>query len=541
MTAKPSAAQYRWHETERIMFICLDPATWQNREYDDHSTPLSSIDPHALDTDQWCEAAVSWGAKQILHVAKHVGGFCWWQTDTSDYGVKETPWRDGKGDVVADLSRSCEKFGLRLGIYLSPADDLHDAGVGAASRDAAKRAEYETCYRRQLTELLSRYGEISEVWFDGNCVIPVDDILKRYAPGAVVFQSPSATIRWCGNETGYVPYPAWNSLSGETLRSGGGTSLSGDPDGDAWAPIEADTTLYDHFWFWSEEKSRKVKSLEQLVGIYYRSAGHGAVMLLNANPDTSGRIPEADMKLYRALGEELEGRFGVSIAESSGIGRELEIDLRERTSVNHAVVMEDYREGERIREYRIEGFAGGKWRVLAEGTAVGRMKIDDFDAAAVEKVRLMVSKAVQEPLIRKFAVYHCPRPDAGVHDAMASSWNYLRNWTVEEVEHGGRVLSIDLSTALSQAGIYEVQLNPTNTGAGNFEVSGVSIILDGYESPEMIERCEPSKQSDEASTYRVKRSAVSLGEGEETTVVRFTFPRIESCGGGGNVFVRKAL
>ena len=177
MTAKPSAAQYRWHETERIMFICLDPATWQNREYDDHSTPLSSIDPHALDTDQWCEAAVSWGAKQILHVAKHVGGFCWWQTDTSDYGVKETPWRGGKGDVVADLSRSCEKFGLRLGIYLSPADDLHDAGVGAASRDAAKRAEYETCYRRQLTELLSRYGEISEVWFDGNCVIPVDDIL----------------------------------------------------------------------------------------------------------------------------------------------------------------------------------------------------------------------------------------------------------------------------------------------------------------------------------------------------------------------------
>ena len=535
MIPKPSPAQYRWHENERIMFICLDPATWQNREYDDHSTPLSEINPYALDTDQWCEAAKSWGAGQILHVSKHVGGFCWWQTDTSNYGVKETPWRDGKGDVVADLSRSCEKFGLRLGIYLSPADDLHDAGVGAAVKDAAKRAEYEKRYRRQLTELLSRYGEISEVWFDGNCAIPVDDIITRHAPNAVVFQSPNATIRWCGNETGYVPYPAWNALARETLESGGGTSLSSDPNGDAWAPIEADTTLYDHFWFWSEEKSRKVKSLEQLVGIYYRSVGHGAVMLLNANPDTSGRIPEADAALYRAFGEELERRFGVSIAEGRGTGRELEIDLKRETPINHAVIMEDYREGERIREYRIEGFSGGQWQVLAEGSAVGRMKIDDFAEAAVEKVRLIVSKAAEEPLIRKFAAYHCPRPDAAVHDSMALSWNYLRHWTAEEIESGNLVLNVDLSTAAAQAGIYEVQLTPADAGAGAFEISGATVILDGFDSPKMI------SLSEEAGTYRVNRSAVTLGEGEETTVVRFTFSDIQACGGGGHISVRKAL
>ena len=410
MLAKPSKAQYEWHELERIMFIHFGPATWQGREGDDLSIPPAQIHPHSLDTEQWCEAALSWGAKAVIMVAKHVGGFCWWQTDTTDYGVKETPWKGGKGDVMTDLSRSCERHGLQLGVYVSPRDDYNKAAIGGVTADPADQERYSEIYRRQWTEVLSRYGPISELWFDGSSKIPLDDIIDRYAPNAAIFQSPRATIRWCGNEEGRVPYPAWNALKREKLESGVSTNADGDPDGDVWAPLEVDTTLYERAWFWSPEKSRTARSLDDLVRVYYESVGHGTVLLLNSNPDTRGLIPEADMEIYRQLGDELRKRFDNPAAEIQGRGEDLEIDLGGDTAVNHAVIMEDYREGERIREYRVEGFDGQNWISASQGTAVGRMKIDHFDPITVSKVRLRVTRSASEPLIRKFAVYNTRRP-----------------------------------------------------------------------------------------------------------------------------------
>jgi alpha-L-fucosidase len=171
--ARPSAVQYAWHEQERIMFVCLDPCTWEGREYDNHSIPLSRINPSKLNTDQWCQVARSWGAKEILFVAKHLGGFCWWQTMTSDYGIRNVPWKNGKGDVLMELSASCKKYGLRLGIYVSPADDKWGAGIGNGGRtsDTAKQEGYNRVFRRQMTEVLTRYGNMAEVWFDGSCVL----------------------------------------------------------------------------------------------------------------------------------------------------------------------------------------------------------------------------------------------------------------------------------------------------------------------------------------------------------------------------------
>ena len=206
--ARPTPQQYAWHEQERIQFVCLDPCTWQGREYDNHSTPLSAINPAQLDTDQWCRAAKLWGAKEILFVAKHTGGFCWWQTDTTQYGVKETAWKTGRGDVLAELSASCRKHDLTLGIYVYPGDDTWDApmGSGGRTRDPAKQEAYNQVFRQQLTEVLTRYGKITEVWFDGSCVIDVSDILQQHAADAVIFQGPQATIRWPGTESGKLPY-----------------------------------------------------------------------------------------------------------------------------------------------------------------------------------------------------------------------------------------------------------------------------------------------------------------------------------------------
>ncbi len=191
------------------MFVCLDPCTWQGREYDNHSTPLSQINPAQLDTDPWCRAAKSWGARAILFVAKHTGGFCWWRTETTTYGIKETPWRNGQGDVLADLSASCQRHGLNLGIYVYPGDDTWGApmGSGGRTKDPAKQEAYNEVHRRQLTEVLTRYGKITEVWFDGSCVIDVREVLERHAAEAVVFQGPQATIRWPGTEAQPCRFP----------------------------------------------------------------------------------------------------------------------------------------------------------------------------------------------------------------------------------------------------------------------------------------------------------------------------------------------
>lgn len=414
--ARPTPQQYAWHEQERIQFVCLDPCTWQGREYDNHSTPLSDINPVRLDTDQWCRAAKLWGAKEILFVAKHTGGFCWWRTDTTKYGIKDAAWRGGQGDVLSELSASCRKHGLTLGIYVFPGDDTWGAPIGSGGRtnDPAKQDAYNKVFRQQLTEVLTRYGTITEVWFDGSCVIDVSDVLKKHAAEAVIFQGPQATIRWPGTESGKLPYPAWNSLLSKDLATGVATAAQGNPDGDVWAPLEADTTLYNHNWFWSATNEQNRKSLNELMDIYYKSAGRGGVLLLNSTPNTDGLIPDGDMKLYEAFGREIDRRFSHPIAQvKDQRGNTVELALSGPQLINHVVIMEDFREGERIREYVVEGCCDGQWRELKQGTSVGRKKIDLFRPVHVSRVRLRVTRAAAEPIIRSFAAVYVEGVSAG--------------------------------------------------------------------------------------------------------------------------------
>ncbi len=416
--AKPTPEQVAWHDMEVEMFLCLDPCTWQDKEYDDHSTPLSKINPTKLDTDQWARVAEAMGARQIVFVAKHVGGFAWWQTDTTDYGIRNTPWRDGKGDVVADLAASCRKHGLKLGIYLSPADNRFGAGAGGRCKTKEAQERYSQVYRQQLTELLTRYGEVAEVWFDGSTVIEVGDILKKHAPKAMVFQGPHATIRWVGNENGVAPYPAWNAVSEADARSGVATARHGSPRGTAWLPLECDARIRST-WFWNTKNAHTLKSVEQLMNMYYRSVGHGAVLLLNNTPDTTGLIPEADARRSAEFGAEIRRRLGRPLAETTGKGQMVELTLRQPSFIDHVVTMEDIREGERVREYVVEALVGGTWRTLCTGTAIGHKRIDRVNAVKASKVRLRVTRSVGEPIIRKLAVHDTNPEDPQVAEKLA--------------------------------------------------------------------------------------------------------------------------
>jgi alpha-L-fucosidase len=503
--AKPSDIQYRWHEQERIMFACLDPCTWQGREYDNHSTPLSRINPSKLNTDQWCQVAISWGAREILYVAKHTGGFCWWQTETSDYSIRKTPYKNGNGDVLKELSESCKKYGLNLGIYVYPGDETWGAGIGSGGKtaDPSKQADYNRVFRQQLTEVLSNYGQITEVWFDGSCIIDVNDILEKYASKSVILQGPKATLRWPGTESGKLFYPAWNTLSKTALDSGISTQYDDDPDGDAWAPLEADVTLYNHNWFWSAANEKKRRSLEELMEIYYKSVGYGGVLLLNSTADTTGLIPAGDVKLYGEFGNEISRRFDKPLyALNDTSGTYLEIEFKAPLKINHVILREDYREGHRIREYLIEGMNEKGWTELTNGSAVGRMKIDNFPDISVSKVRLKITKSTAIPLIRSFSIYNVADYVFKPEEYETNDWKQCGTWDTKTFVKGKGTQSIDLSQFITRPGQYEVVFTSSVVITG-MKVSKAEICFDN----DKLTQQSFVKRKGDSNTFYINRTA----------------------------------
>jgi alpha-L-fucosidase len=476
--ARPSAAQAVWQDLEIGMFVHFAPNTWQDREYDDRSTPLSAITPD-VDTDQWVAVAEALGARYVVLVAKHVGGFCVWQTETTDYGIRHTPWRDGRGDVMADLSASCARRGIGLGVYLSPRDDTFGAGPSGRCATPELQQRYDAVYRRQLVELLTGYGPIMELWLDGSSVVPTGDLVRRYAPAAMVFQGPQATIRWVGNEDGFAPYPAWNALARSDAATGVATALHGDPDGDAWMPLEVDVSLRRPNWFWSTTNHVNILSLDALLEIYYRSVGRGAQLLLNVTPDRSGRVPEPDARRVAELGSEIRRRFASPLAEADGRGRELMVRLPGPRHVDHVVLAEDIAGGERIRAYRLEGRSAGEWLPLGSGSAVGHKRIQPVGPIEVDAVRLVVTASAAEPLIARLAAF-----DTGV--APPATWaERARMWADDAAgEWSGDVLVLDLTGAITAPATYRLRL-VSETG-DRVELRGPVLSIGGLAQPHLV-------------------------------------------------------
>lgn len=523
---KPTPEQIAWHEMEMEMFVCLDPCTWQNREYDDHSTPLTEINPEKLDTDQWCRVAQSFGAKQILFVAKHTGGFCWWRTDTTDYGIKNTPWRGGEGDVLADLSASCRRHGLKLAIYVYPGDDTWGApmGSGGRTRDPAKQEGYNKVFRQQMTEVLSRYGPISEVWFDGSCVIEVGDILKKYAPKAMVFQGPHATIRWPGNERGVAPYPTWQTVNKKDALTGVSTAAHSDPEGDVWLPFEMDTTLLDHKWFWGENTDHMMKSVDTLMRIYYEAVGRGCVLLLNSTPDTTGLIPQPHVGRYLEFCEEIERRFGQSLAETKGLGKAVELDFEEPTVINHVITMEDIRNGHTVRGYLLEGLVNEEWLELYRGSTTGYKKIDYFPDATVTRLRLRVVECRGKPVIDRLAAFRVDLepgqfPDLGALAPVEKAgdeaeWTHVAFWKKGELQ-GEWTVVVDLSPYITEVGQYELEIRQAG-GDGRIEDVSCVLFLEGIEAPGALRALE------RYGAYNISRSQIVTSESAKHTQIKIS-------------------
>lgn len=476
--AIPSADQVAWQDLEVGMFIHFAPNTWQDKEGDDLSTPLDAINPE-IDTDNWAECAVNLGARYIVFVAKHVGGFCMWQTETTAYSIRHTKWKDGRGDVLAELSASCKKHGLRLGVYLSPRDDYFGAGTGGVCKDPGKQAAYNAMYRTQLTEVLTRYGQMVEVWFDGSSVVPTSDLVRKYAAHAAIFQGPDATIRWVGNEYGFAPYPLWNAETRADARTGTSTSMHGDPEGDTWIPIESDVSIRRPNWFWSTKNEHNLMTLEQLVEVYYRSVGRGSQLLLNIPADRRGHMPEADLARAKEFGAEVRRRFGKSVAETAGTGTQLELRLAKPTRVDHVILEEDCRFGQRVRAFCVEGLLGNEWKTLYAGTSIGHKRIVALQGHDSRGLRLKVTETQGEPRIRRFAAFNAGAEAPATWDAPTETWaaNTVGHWV-------GAKFEVDVTKKITDATQYRLRFV-----AESGQVKGIGdvrLLLDGAPAPHLV-------------------------------------------------------
>lgn len=424
--AKPTAEQAAWQDMEMGLFIHFGPSTFENTQQDECTFPLDKFNPAKLDADQWVHAAELIGAKYLIFTAKHSGGFCNWQTNTTDYSIKNTSYKGGKGDIVREVAESCKKKGIKFGIYLSPADRKFGApltwgtdwtGPQGHMKDPARQPEYDKLFRAQLEELMSQYPDTVELWFDGGIQTDIGDILQRYPKTLVMGAGKHTTIRTAG-EDGFAPYPCWSCVT---------------PGGKKWLPIECPVPSRDTwYWFWNPNTDHLLKSLDHMMAMYYATVGHDANLLLNANPDESGLIPEIDMKRYAEFGDEIKRRFDHPLSETSGRGTEIELpvagtpiklvaiarvdstdgnDKLQRVwqgaqTVDHVVLMEDISRGERVTEYVVEGMVNAQWRELSKGSCISHKKIDRFNPVMVTKLRLRVTQSLAEPIIRKFAAYN---------------------------------------------------------------------------------------------------------------------------------------
>jgi alpha-L-fucosidase len=449
--ARPTPEQAAWQDLELGLFIHYDIPVfkpgWDHRQYEKRPEP-SIFNPKKLNTDQWMEAAKAVGAKYAVFVAKHGSGFMSWQSDLYPFGMKQSPYKNGHGDLVRDFVNSCRKYGILPGIYAHMGCNgyLEVDNPGLVNRgrggDPEKQARYAKICEGMVTELWGNYGPLSEIWFDGGVLDPakggpdVAPILRRLQPNAIVFQGPTASIRWIGNEDGVAPYPCWATVPDVRDYSGPGT-----PDGPKWLPGECDVPIRRGVWLWEPNTEHRLLSVNQLMDRYYRSVGHNCNLLLNANPDPDGLIPEPDMKRYQEFGDEIRRRFGKSIAETTGHGDLVELALTKPTRIDHVITMENILEGERVREYVIEGLAGDQWQELCRGTSIGHKKIDQFTPVEVSKIRWRCLKSVGEPLIRRLAAYSVidtPKAVSKTTDAAQEVIGKLAQALDDPLVHGGK-------------------------------------------------------------------------------------------------------
>ena len=482
----PSQQQLQWQQGEFICFIHFGVNTFTAREWGTGMEDPKIFNPDKLDTDQWCRMMKAAGMTEAILTAKHHDGFCLWQTRYTNHSVASSPWRNGKGDVLRDMVNSCRKYDLKVGVYLSPADLYqieNPAGLYGNLSSYTERTiprpvpgrpfkdtrtfkyrldDYNEYFMNQLFELLTEYGPIHEVWFDGAhpkrkggqtyTYAHWYELIRELAPEAVIF-GKGPDVRWCGNEAGRTRDAEWNVIplkvspdkfdwpdmtdsdlaSREKLRQmvGSGGYLH-------WYPAETNTSIRQG-WFWRDEK-QYVKTTKDILDIWYRSVGGNTVFLLNIPPNRDGLFPERDCKVLQEVGQVLRKTFEINLGEGATAtasktrgtdfnpgnvldgdqntcwmapngttDAELVITLKDNKTFNRIMFQEHIRDfGQRIEKFAVDALVDRQWQQIADGQTVGYKRICRTPSVTTNKVRLRVLDSRICSTINNFGLYFDP-------------------------------------------------------------------------------------------------------------------------------------
>lgn len=463
----PTDNQLAALEKEFIAFIHFGPNTFTRREWGTGMEDPKVFDLKELDTDQWCEAMKAAGMKMVLFTVKHHDGFVLWQSRYTTHGIMSTDFRDGKGDILKDLSASCQKYGIKLGIYLSPADlyqienpeGLYGNLSAYTKRTIPREVEgrpfanktkfefvvddYNEYFLNQLFELLTEYGPIEEVWFDG--AHPKQkggqkynyhawkELIKTLAPKAVIFGRED--VRWCGNEAGGTRATEWNvipyaqnpdtmsvfhDITGEDLGSReklyGANFLH-------YQQAETNTSIREG-WFYRDDTNQKVRSADDVFDIYERSVGGNSTFLLNIPPNREGRFSPTDVAVLKETGKRIRETYGTDLLKAANGAAELldgdiatgveltaekpiVISLPQPTTINRIVIQEAVRtSGERVEEHAVDAWIDGEWKEIAKATNIGYKRILRFADVTTDKLRLRLLASRLTPTIATISAHH---------------------------------------------------------------------------------------------------------------------------------------
>ncbi|NDV66455.1 alpha-L-fucosidase [Bacteroides sp. 224] len=443
----PTKHQQAWQELEYYMFVHYGPNTFTNVEWGDGSEDPKVFNPTHLDTDQWASVAKAAGMKGIIITAKHHDGFCLWPSKYSTHTVRESSWKDGKGDLLKELSESCKKHGLLFGVYLSPWDRNHPA-YGTS--------EYNQIFANTLDEVLSGYGHVFEQWFDGATdgtskqVYDWDlyhETVYNHQPHAIIFSDIGPGCRWMGNERGYMGETNWSKMDVEGFTPGHGapnaTILNeGQANGAKWIPAEVDVSIRSG-WFYSPETDDKVKSAERLMDIYYSSVGRNANLLLNVPPDRRGRIHPTDSARLMEFKELRDISFANNLAKGATIiadnvrgnskayapanlldgnknsywttddgitSAAIEVTLNGEKTFNRILLQEYIPLGQRISKFNIKVWnqQTQEWDEVKQATTVGYKRILRIPLVTTSKIRIEIAESLSVPVLCNLEIFNSP-------------------------------------------------------------------------------------------------------------------------------------
>lgn len=476
----PTPQQLEWQQMELTAFLHFGINTFTGREWGDGKENPALFNPTDFDAEQWVRSLKEAGFKMAILTAKHHDGFCLWPTKTTGHSVAASPWKDGKGDVVRELRDACDKYGIKFGVYLSPWDRN-----ASCYGDSPKYNEF---FIEQLTELLTNYGEVHEVWFDGaNGEGPngkkqeydwtaILSTIRRLQPRAVT-AIMGDDVRWVGNERGLGRETEWsatvltpgtyarceeqNKALGvkATSKDLGGRDMLVNAKELFWYPSEVDVSIRPG-WFYHQQEDNQVKSLKHLTDIYFKSVGYNSVLLLNIPPDQRGRISDADVNRLKEFADYRKEIFtdnrvkGGLKAWTARPGDTRVYQLKPKSEINVVMLREDISKGQRMEAFTVEALTADGWKEIAKGTTVGYKRLIRIPAVEARQLRVKVDACRLAANISEVAAYYARLLE---ESAAKENWNDLSRTAWKQVT--ATPLVIDLGKAVDMTGFVYAPAN----------------------------------------------------------------------------------